>query len=260
MSIHPTALVASDVYIGSQVEVGPYSIIDSGVTLEAGCKIGAFCHLYGGTHLGKNVHIFDNAQVGGQPQDLKFKGESAQTLIGAGTQIREFVTIHRGTSCSGKTVIGANCLLMALVHVAHDCVIGDSCQIANAVQLAGHVWIGANTVIGGMTGVHQFSHIGSGSYVAGGVRVTRDILPYTRALGEPLVYAGFNTQAVEKIFPGETNKKIQNILQQHFRHLRLVKIPERDTWIEQGRNLELVGPAFEDFFSRQNRPILWPVG
>ena len=131
--------------------------------------------------------------MGEVPQDLKFEGEKTKLLIGDNTTIREFCTLNRGTKDSGETVIGSNCLLMAYVHVAHDCIIGNNTILANGVQLGGHVEIGNNITIGGMTPVHQFCKIGDFAFIGGGLRIVQDIPPFILAMGEPLKFSGLNT-------------------------------------------------------------------
>jgi UDP-N-acetylglucosamine acyltransferase len=139
------------------------------------------------------VRIFPGAVISAVPQDLKFGGEITTAEIGDNTTIRECVTVNRGTSDKMKTVIGQNCLIMAYVHVAHDCTIGNHCILANAVQLAGHVTMGDFAIIGGSSAVHQFAHIGRHVMISGGSLVRKDVPPFTKAGREPLSYAGINS-------------------------------------------------------------------
>lgn len=216
--IHPTAIISPKAQIHPSVKVGAYSIVEDGVVLSERVEVGAFCHIYPGVHIEEGVQIFDSVQIGGEPQDLKYRGEETLTRIGANTVLREFVTIHRGTKARGATIVGKNCLLMAYVHVAHDSLLGNSIQIANGVQLGGHVYVGSYTVIGGMTGVHQFTAIGAGAYVAGGVRVARDILPFSKALGEPLTWGGLNRPALSKLGVLPQDQEKMDSIYKQFRH------------------------------------------
>ncbi|NJM25328.1 MAG: acyl-ACP--UDP-N-acetylglucosamine O-acyltransferase, partial [Bacteroidia bacterium] len=140
---------------------------------------------------------------------LKFAGERTETIIGDNTVIREFVTISRGTNDKFKTVIGKNCLLMAYVHVAHDCLIGNNCILVNAVQVAGHVEIDDWAIIGGASALHQFVKVGAHVMVSGGSLVRKDVPPYTKAAREPLTYAGINTVGLRR--RGFTSEKISEI-------------------------------------------------
>jgi UDP-N-acetylglucosamine acyltransferase len=156
--------------------------------------------------------------ISGIPQDLKFAGENTTVEIGDNTIIREFVTISRGTIDRSKTVIGKNCLLMAYVHVAHDCILGDNCILVNAVQVAGHVRIDEWAIIGGSTSIHQFVKIGSHVMVAGGSLVRKDVPPFTKAAREPLSYSGINSIGLRR--RGYSNEKI-NEIQEIYRHVYL---------------------------------------
>jgi UDP-N-acetylglucosamine acyltransferase len=162
-----------------------------------------------GARIGKNVKIFPGAVISAIPQDLKFDGEPSLTIVGDNTVIRESVTINRGTSASGKTIIGSNCLLMAYVHVAHDCVVGENSILANAVQLAGHVEIGESAILGGLSAVHQFVKIGSHVMISGGSLVRKDVPPYSKAAREPLSYEGVNSIGLRR--RGFTSEKIAEI-------------------------------------------------
>jgi UDP-N-acetylglucosamine acyltransferase len=191
-SIHPTAIIAAGATIGQNITIDPYAVIDADVVIGDDCHIHSSVRLYNGARLGRGVKIFPSATVAGEPQDLKFGGESSTVSIGDNTMIREFVSLHRGTSEGGKTVIGKNCLIMAYAHVAHDCKIGDNVILANSVQLAGHVTIEDWAILGGILPVHQFVRIGRHAMVGGGFRVPKDIPPYVLAGGHPMSYHGIN--------------------------------------------------------------------
>ncbi len=198
MAVHPTAIVHPSVELFPDVSIGPYSIVEEDVQLSEGVRIGAFCRLYPGARLGREVELYDGVIVAGVPQDMKFGGEKTQVHIGDKTRLREFVTVHRGTRESGMTRIGRECMIMAYCHVAHDCRLGDGVILSNAVQLGGHVKLDDHVVVSGMTGISQFIHVGRGSFIGGGLRVDRDIPPWSKALGEPLRWAGVNAKGLAK--------------------------------------------------------------
>jgi UDP-N-acetylglucosamine acyltransferase len=202
MPIHPTAIVHPSLRLPEDAEVGPFAVLDAEVVLGARVKLGPFCHLYSGSVLEDDVELSDGVIVGGPPQDLKYRGERTGARIGRRTRLREYVTVNRGTAASGITQVGADCLLMAYTHVGHDSVIGDRVVIANAVQMGGHVRVGEGTVISGITGVHQFVSIGPGCFIGGGLRAIKDVLPFTKGLGDPMRYGGLNPIGLEKLgFP-----------------------------------------------------------
>ncbi len=185
-NIHPGAVVHPDADIGPDVEIGPYAIIEDNVVIKRGSVIMAGAYVAYGARLGEEVKLFPHAVVGTVPQDLKFGGEDTTLEIGDRTVIREFVTVNRGTSERGKTVVGSDCLLMVYSHVAHDCIVGNNCILANSATLAGHVTLEDWVIIGGLVPIHQFVRIGCHSMVGGGWRVPKDVPPYTIAAGEPL--------------------------------------------------------------------------
>jgi UDP-N-acetylglucosamine acyltransferase len=189
----PLSVISPNAKIADNVRIDPFSVIHEDVEIGEGTWIGSNVSIYPGARIGKNVRIFPGAVISAIPQDLKFGGEITTAEIGDNTTIRECVTVNRGTSDKLKTVIGKNCLIMAYVHVAHDCVIGDSCIIANAVQMAGHVTVGDFAIIGGSSAIHQFASIGRHVMISGGSLVRKDVPPFTKAGREPLTYAGINS-------------------------------------------------------------------
>lgn len=198
--------------IGRDVQVGPFTTIEEDVVIGNGCRIGANASILNGTRMGNNCNIFPGAVVGASPQDLKFGGEYSTLEIGDNVTIREYCTINRGTKASFKTYIGDNSLLMAYVHVAHDCIIGPNCILANNVNLAGHIHIGHHTVIGGLVAVHQFVKIGDHVMVGGGSLVRKDIPPYVKAAREPLSFVGVNVTGLKRrSFSQEQIHRIQDI-------------------------------------------------
>lgn len=210
--VHPEAKIAQDVVIE------PFSTISKDVVIGDGTWIGPNVTIMEGARIGKNCKIFPGAVIAGIPQDLKFEGEYTTVEIGDNTTIRECVTINRGTVDKFKTVIGKNCLIMAYVHVAHDCIIGDNVILANCVQLAGHIEIGDHVFIGGTSAVHQFVKIGLHSMIAGGSLVRKDVPPFIKAAREPLSYAGVNSIGLRR--RGYSNDQISDI-QEIYRYIYL---------------------------------------
>ncbi len=185
--------IHSDAKIGKDVEIGPFTSISGNVIIDDGTWIGPNVTIMHGARIGKNCKIFPGAVVSAIPQDMKFQGEESTAEIGDNTIIRECVTVNRGTKASFKTVIGNNCVIMAYVHIAHDCVIGDFCVLVNNVGLAGEVKIHDWAILGGGTLVHQFVHIGSHVMIGGGSKVRQDVPPYIKVDREPLSYMGVNS-------------------------------------------------------------------
>lgn len=201
--IHPEA------QIGEGVEVGPFTTIAKDVVIGEGTWIGPNVSIMDGTRIGRNCRIFPGAIVGAIPQDLKFGGENSLLEIGDGVTIREYCTLNRGTKAGMVTRIGDASLLMAYVHVAHDCIIGKHCIVANSVGLAGHIHIGDHAVIGGLSAVHQFVKIGEHAMVGGGSLVRKDVPPYVKAAREPLSYVGVNSIGLRR--RGFTSAQINHI-------------------------------------------------
>ncbi len=196
--IHPTAVVHPRACLDEGVRVEAYAIIEDGATVGAGSVIGVRAHIDRGARLGREVQVHHCATVSCLPQDLKFYGEETTLEVGDRTVIREFATLSRGTEEAGTTRIGSDCLLMAYVHVAHDCQIGDKVILANMCQVAGHVKIGYHVSIGGMVPIHQFVRIGDHAFIGGGVSVTKDVPPYVMANDSPLRFCGLNTVGLRR--------------------------------------------------------------
>ncbi len=179
MSIHPTAVVDSKAELDSSVTIGPYAVIEAGVCIDADTRVEPHAVISGPTRIGKRNLIGSFATIGGAPQDLSYKGEPTELIIGDDNQIREYASIHRGTPHGpGKTIIGNSNLLMAYTHVAHDCKIGNHVIMANVATLAGHVEVGDRASIGGLVAVHQFVRIGSLSYIGGLSGIGLDVPPF----------------------------------------------------------------------------------
>ncbi|MFN8438355.1 MAG: acyl-ACP--UDP-N-acetylglucosamine O-acyltransferase [Cytophagales bacterium] len=201
--IHPQARIADTVVIE------PFVTIHKNVEIGEGTWIGSNVTIMEGARIGKNCKIFPGAVISGPPQDLKFAGEDTLCIIGDNTVIRECVTVNRGTKDRWKTVVGNNCLLMAYVHIAHDCVVGNSCILANSVTLGGHIIVDDYAILGGGTMVHQFTKIGAHVIIQGGSLIGKDIPPYTKAARLPISYCGINSVGLRR--RGFTNEKINEI-------------------------------------------------
>jgi UDP-N-acetylglucosamine acyltransferase len=192
-AIHATALVAPGATIGDEVVVGPWCTVGPDVVLEAGVRLVSHVVVDGHTRIGASAVVYPFCTVGLPPQDLKYKGEPTETIIGPRTQLREHCTIHRGTvTGTGVTRVGADCLLMAVVHVAHDCALGDGVIVANNVVMGGHVTIGDNAVIGGAAALHQFVRIGRAAMVGGVSGVEADVVPFATVMGNRAYLSGLN--------------------------------------------------------------------
>ena len=191
--IHPTSVVAPGARLGIGVSIGPFCTVGAGVTLADGVQLVSHVVVDGETTVGTGAVLFPFCTVGLAPQDLKYRGEPTRCEIGARTQIREHCSIHRGTvTGTGVTIVGEDCLLMAVVHVAHDCVIGDDVVIANNVVMGGHVSIGAGAVIGGSAAIHQFVRIGRGAMIGGVSGVEADVIPFGSVIGNRARLSGLN--------------------------------------------------------------------
>ncbi len=198
-NIHSTAIIDPKARLADDVSVGPYSIVGPDVELGSGCNIENHVTVTGCTTLGKNVHVFPGAVVGGSPQDLKYKGERTTLTIGDNTVIRECCTLHVGTELGGGTTeVGANNLIMAYVHIAHDCRLKNNIVIANAAQLAGHVHVEDGARISGLAAIHHFVRIGSCSFVAGCAKLSIDVPPFTLAEGHPARIRGLNREGLKR--------------------------------------------------------------
>jgi len=209
MKIHPSAIVDSGAEIAEDVEIGPFAIIEADVVIGSGCRIASNVLLASGARLASNVRVHHGAVVGTIPQDLKFEGEKTTAEVGDNTIIREYATFNRGTKATGKSSVGANCLLMAYSHIAHDCHIGNNVILANSVNLAGHVTIDDYVIIAGIVGIHQFVRIGEHSMIGGMFRVSKDVPPYILAGGQPLKYEGLNIVGLKR--RGFTLEQVKNL-------------------------------------------------
>jgi UDP-N-acetylglucosamine acyltransferase len=208
--IHPTAIVDPGAELGEGVEVGPYALVGPQVTIGPRTVVAARAIVERNVRLGADCLVGTGSIVGGDPQDLKFKGEETWVEIGDGTVIREYVTVNRGTAQSFKTTVGRKCLLMSYVHVAHDCHLGNEVIISNAVQMAGHITIGDYVTISGLTPIHQFVKIGAYAFIGGLSRVTKDVPPFVKAAGSPMKLYGLNTIGLQRRgFAPETLRELK---------------------------------------------------
>lgn len=196
--VHPTALVDDAAELGVGVTVGAYTIIGPGVKIGDGSRIGTHVLIERDTTVGEDCRIYNGAVLGTDPQDLKYRGEPTRLEVGARTVIREYATLNRGTTASGRTVVGSDCLLMAYTHVAHDCELGNHVILSNSVNMAGHVVIEDWAIVGGITPIHQFVRIGAHAFVGGGSRIPQDVPPYCRAAGNPPKLYGLNSVGLER--------------------------------------------------------------
>ncbi len=209
-TIHPSAHVSPGAVLADDVVVGPGAVIEDGVTIGAGSRVGHYAVLLPGTAVGQSVKIEVGAVLGGVPQDLKFEGGESGVSIGDRTIIREYATVHRCVEPGAITRVGADCMLMATSHVAHECVLGDRVMVANGVTLAGHVTVGDGAFISGSVVVHQFTHVGRLAMVGGASAVRQDLIPFCLADGHPARPMGLNRVGLQRAgFGREQMRKLR---------------------------------------------------
>ena len=197
--IHPTALVDPKAELADDVEVGAFTIIDGKVRIDSGTRIGPHAVITGRTTIGKNNHIFQFTSIGEQPQDKKYAGEDTELIIGDNNTVREMCTFSRGSvQGGGVTRIGSNNWIMACVHIAHDCILGDNIIMANNASLAGHVTIGDNAILSGYTLIHQFCTVGEHSFTSFASYVNQSIPPYVTVAGEKARPKGINSEGLKR--------------------------------------------------------------
>ncbi len=247
--VHPQAKIAANVVIE------PFATIHKNVEIGEGSWIGSNVTIMEGARIGKNCRVFPGAVISAIPQDLKFDGEETVVEIGDNTTIREFVTINRGTKASNKTVIGNNCLLMAYVHVAHDCYIGNNCILANAANLAGHIVIDDFAILGGLSAVHQFVNIGQHVMISGGSLVRKDVPPYTKAARDPLSFVGINSIGLRRRgFSSEQINDIQDIYRVIY--LKNLNVSQAITYIETEMPATPERDEILSFINKSSRGIM----
>jgi len=199
MRIHPTAVVDTRAKLADDVEVGPYSVIGPEVTMGPGCVLENHVTIMGSTTIGSNCHLHSGSVIGGVPQDLKYTGEETELIIGDDNTIREFVTINTGTAGGGgKTVIGDGNLLMAYVHIAHDCILGNHVILANVATLGGHIRVEDGVRVSGLAAIHHFVSIGRLAFVGGVAGVVRDVPPFMMVTGNPARVRGLNLEGLKR--------------------------------------------------------------
>jgi UDP-N-acetylglucosamine acyltransferase len=217
-SIHPTAIVSPRAKLGARVVIGPFAMVGDGCEVGDDCEIHPRATLDRDVKLGKGVKVGIGSVLGGPPQDLKYAGEQTTVEIGDGTVIREYVTVNRGTSQSFKTTVGTKCLLMSYVHLAHDCHLGNGVILGNTVQLAGHVTIEDRATLSGLSGVHQFVRIGRNAFIGGCSRVSKDIPPFLKAVGNPVKLYGLNSVGLRRSgFSEEVVRELKRAYRLFFR-------------------------------------------
>jgi UDP-N-acetylglucosamine acyltransferase len=216
--IHSTAIVSRGAELGKNVVVGAFAIVGDGCVVGDGCLIAPHAVLERNVKLANNVRVGVGSVLGGDPQDLKFKGEETTVEVGEGSVIREYSTINRGTAASMKTTVGRGCFIMSYVHLAHDCHIGDGVIISNATQLAGHVTVEEKAILSGVSAVHQFALIGKYSFIGGCSRVAKDVPPYVKAVGNPVKLYGLNTVGLQRNgFPDDVIRELKRAYRLFFK-------------------------------------------
>lgn len=196
--VHETAIVDAEAELGQGVVVGPWAMIGPRVQVGDGTEVGPRVLIEKDTVVGEDCRLANGAVLGTDPQDLKYRGERSTLQVGDRTVVREFATLNRGTSASGRTVVGTDCLIMAYAHVAHDCELGNHVVLANSVNMAGHVLIEDWAIVGGLTPIHQFVRIGAHAFIGGGSRIPQDVPPYCRVAGNPPKLYGLNSVGLER--------------------------------------------------------------
>ena len=231
-NIHPSAVVSESARLGENVTIGPYCVIGDEVEIGDGSIIGPHAVIEKWTSLGRECRVYQVASVGAAPQDLKFKGERSFTIIGDRTTIREGATIHRATGEDNETRIGNDCLLMAYIHVAHNCTLGNHVIMSNLASCAGHATVEDRVVIGGMAGVHQFVKIGRNAMVGGMSKLVQDVVPYTIVDGHPAIVVGLNHVGISRAgVPLESRRLIKKAYKILYRSG--LSLPEAIAVIEQ---------------------------
>lgn len=253
--IHPSAIVDPDARVHVSATVGPYSIIGPGVEVGERVRIGSHVLVARDTRLAEDCVVHHGAVLGTDPQDLKYGGEPSRLEVGPRTTIREYCTLNRGTSEGGLTRVGSDCLLMAYVHVAHDCVVGDHSILANTVELGGHVELGPHVTIGGVTGVHQFVRIGAHAFVGACSKPTQDIPPFLLADGHPCTARGVNLIGLKRRgFSDDVLRRLRRAYREVYKSSRNIgdALDAIAAWEETGPEIDL----FVNFVRDSERGII----
>ncbi len=256
MAIHPTAIIAPGAQIDASVEIGPYAVIGEHVSIGAGTRVGPHTVIEGHTSISRQNQIFQFASLGAAPQDKKYAGEPTRLEIGDNNTIREFCTFNVGTvQDGGLTRLGNDNWVMAYVHIAHDCIVGDHCILANNATLAGHISIGDHVFLGGLTAVHQFCTIGAHAMTAGGSIVVQDIPPYVTAAGNHAHPAGINSEGLRRRgFDAEQISRIKRAYKQIYR--QGLSLEDAKAAITEAAADAPELALFVDFFARAKRGII----
>ena len=253
--IHKTSLVDPSAQLGNNIKIGPYCIIEKDVCIGDGNTIQPYVQIKSNTVIGKNNDIYQGSILGEIPQDLKYDGEKTSLIIGDNNVIREYCTFNIGTRHSKITKIGNNCLFMAYVHIAHDCIIKDKVILANGVQLGGHVVIDYHATVGGMTPVHQFCNVGQHAFIGGGRVALQDVPPYILATGEPLQYSGINSIGLRR---RNFNLETRNIIKKAYKYIYKSRFNTIDALKNIKLNLEQTKEVrvIVDFIKKSERGII----
>ena len=260
VKIHPTAIVDSNAIIGENCEIGAYAVIGPKVVLGANCWIGNHTNITGNTNIGDNSRIFHFASIGEAPQDKKYNGEDTKLIIGKNNTIREFCTLNTGTvQGNGQTVIGDDNWIMAYVHIAHDCIVGNSTILANNVTLAGHVIVNDFAIVGGLSPVHQFVVIGAHSMIGGQTAISQDVPPYIMAssssTGPRAEPKGVNAEGLRR--RGFTSTQIDNIKEAYkILYRNGLSYSEAKSTIEEMAKEHNELKLFSEFFTKSQRGIV----
>ncbi len=255
-NIHPSAFIASTAQIGNNVKIGPCALIEDDVIIGDNCQIDAFASIKQYTKMGKNNHIHSYALVGGIPQDLKFNGEKSEVIIGDNNNIREFATIHRGTEAgSSVTKIGNDNLIMAYCHVAHDCELENNIVMSNNATLAGHCLVCEGAILGGLSAAHQYTRIGTYSFLGGASGITQDLPPYMLAVGNRATVQSPNIVGLRR---KKASRELFSAFKQAFKLTWYPGMPRADAMLqleaEYGHLPEIV--HYIDFVRSSPRGIL----
>jgi UDP-N-acetylglucosamine acyltransferase len=255
--IDPSARVSPDAILADDVTVGPFSLVGASVTIGAGSTIGPFTRIEGPVRIGERNTFYGHASIGGPPQDLKFKGESTELVIGNDNVFREFVTINRGTAGGGGvTTIGSKNFFMSYTHVAHDCHVGSNVIFANSATLAGHVDVADFSTIGAFSAVHQFCRVGEHAFIGGATICTQDVLPYVKTVGSrPAKTNGINTIGLER---KGFSKETVDALNRAYRLLVRSKLKLEEALMRIESDLSLYPEAryFAEFVRESKRGVI----
>ena len=256
--IHKTAIIDSKAKISSTVNIGPYTVIGANVEIGENVIIQSHVNITGHTVIGKNNNIYPFASIGNDPQDMKFKGEKTELIIGDDNTIREYSTINPGTiQGGGITKVGNNNLIMISAHIAHDCIVGNNIVIANSAAIAGHAQIGDHVIIGGNCGIHQFTRIGKMAMIGGMTGVSRDVIPYGLSTGNRNLLNGINVVGLRR--SNVPNKDIISLTNAYKDIFKTANLTENLSRLNgQFKENLLVNEVLEFINKGKKRPICTP--